>query len=669
MRRMVPLVCIVSFILSWALRNTPTANTFGTTFESTFLSGELECGKLPYVWHLAVIWNHGMPHYSDIVATLRRSSPSFHIHYQKVLSHQNISALVNVVYSEDISRVDARHIADKTRYLQSHVGNDLGIVVFFDTAPSLRKLHGEGNRSPRVNSRVLDIKRVIRKRYVPVHSHSSFFGMDGVYSHHHVIHITEGYASVNRILEHLGLPSMSSLSRTGDALKVPWFINLQQYSVETVRVASLHVRCASDAGSCRIGKLVPVSASPHYSFVSGDEKWYAPYYTAGLSEGRLNDDHSVEAFHHLMRKFDSLEYPKCVCDVDGIKRRSMIIVDKDLTILDGAHRAALLYAHNGTALVHVAQVGGKGEHAKTCTPGQAYIAEETITEPRVFSFASKSAITSNQTSGSGTQQDSPPISVSPSQVPMLVMYTTLRHAKVTKNALGLFLNSNPCLIHSVCLWTKAREAGEVFASFQNISISDSGNCSNVLTSSEADAEASQGVSTWRLLMLRAIRASVQSRPVLLMGSDMVVLSPILSYLIDFEPESDILILGSGLYASSELIFIRSTIKSREFVSRWLSSYENEMYAQVDDEMNPDIFLSRLLKFDLNGTTVSHLPADRFPSGKVYGQNRSLGIRSHELWGFHLGDIHGIENKISYLQSVGQWKPERMTRMDCQLNRG
>ena len=320
------------------------------------------CSTLPKSWHIAFVWGHGLPFYKDIVVSIQKVN-GFQIVYQRVLQHyEHMQELIETVYNEDIARVGAAHIDQKTQYLLS-VANSIGVLVITDSAPRMRQ-YGSDKWAIRANENVVDLKWSIRRRYNPKLAASASRDAKGVYSHNHVIHVSDTSDGVDEILRFLQLPTLKNLQRN-DASEffTPWFLNAPaKYAHEVVSVHDLHVGCAVTVGACNAGGTVPLSKSPHVTFVKQDRPVYSEYYDMGLTAGALTDDHSVGSFQSLLQRFRLEDYPGCVCCNDGIQRPAFIIVDVNYRIIDGAHRAAIIFAADENARIPVIryEVDGNG---------------------------------------------------------------------------------------------------------------------------------------------------------------------------------------------------------------------------------------------------------------------------------------------------------------------
>ena len=326
------------------------------------------CSNLPKSWHIALVWGHGVPFYEDIVSSVQKIH-GLRIEYQRVLPrYKHMKELVEVVYKDDISRVGASHIDKKTRYLLK-MHHSIGILVITDSMPRMRR-YGSHEWAIYANENVVDLKWSIRRKYNPKLTSSATRDAKGVYSHHHVIHMSDTSDGVDQILRFLSLPTLTLLQRNDAAdFFTPWFLDAPaKYALELIPLNLLHVGCAATVGHCHAGNTVPLSKSPHVAFVKQDRNVYSEYYSKGLKAGVLTDDHTVASFQSLLQRFHLKDYPSCACGNDGVHRPSFIIVDKNNRILDGAHRAAILFAADENVRVAVIRYGVLGNRVNTICP-------------------------------------------------------------------------------------------------------------------------------------------------------------------------------------------------------------------------------------------------------------------------------------------------------------
>ena len=142
-----------------------------------------------------IVWGHGLEHYQDIVAMVQATTPSVRIWFQKLLPVDNIGQFIDKLYQDDIARVGAGHIRAKTTYLQQ-VGRKIGVGVLFDPTPAMTT-YGEGRWKIVGNKHVVDLKWAIRRAFNPNPNGNPKRDSHGVFSHHHVVHMSDTAEGVN----------------------------------------------------------------------------------------------------------------------------------------------------------------------------------------------------------------------------------------------------------------------------------------------------------------------------------------------------------------------------------------------------------------------------------------------------------------------------------------
>jgi hypothetical protein len=232
-------------------------------------------------------------------------------------------------------------IGPAQEYLLSGNSSRIIAMVLFDRHP--RPQH------------MVNLKWSIRRKYNP--KLSATRDQHGVFSHHHVVSITDNARQNNDILSYLNLPSTSTLGRmTSLPFDLPWHLAIpRHFSVRYANVKDLFIGCAVSVGACVDKARVPVAMSPHYAFASGDcPDIYTQYFRLGFSTGRLPEDHTPGKFAQFRRVFSADKYPMCQDN-----KISSIIV-RGNQIQDGAHRASLLLAADPLARVLVVDLDGNG---------------------------------------------------------------------------------------------------------------------------------------------------------------------------------------------------------------------------------------------------------------------------------------------------------------------
>jgi hypothetical protein len=358
--------------------------------------------------------------------------------YQTIASVSSVADFVQHIYGEEGSsqetvgaqrrgererakaaKVWRKNIAAKIAFLQK-AGDKVGIAVLFDPTPA-NITYGKGTWQVPANERMVDLKWTIRRAFNPnldVDADGNPNKLDrlgnpkrdarGVFSYHHVVHISDQSDEVDRVLTFLGLPAAATLQRTHDTFFSPWFVDPpSKYKIETVAVSKLSIGCIASVGDCKLGSSVPVLRSLQYAFAVGKEALYATYCSGGLSAGLTTPDtagqqlHTVESFRRLQKAFIPSQYPQCLCGYDGVQRRAMILIDAENRILHGARQASLLLANDANAHVLVVRVGvGRkkrsrnkdGERMESCTAAYPIRIPEP-TESKYYNYRSNNMLT------------------------------------------------------------------------------------------------------------------------------------------------------------------------------------------------------------------------------------------------------------------------------------
>lgn len=307
------------------------------------------CATNKGMWHLMVIWGHGLQYDTSIWHDIHNMTGLVMV-YQKQIHFASLADVIEHLYREDIDRIGKEHIDAKSQFLFGLTNADTArVVVLYDTDPKVTTT-GVGKWKMAVNQRMVKLKWGIRKKFNPKLTDTGKRDQYGVFSHHHVVHISDTDKGVDDMLQYLHLPTTATLAKTHANVFTPWHIHLpDQYAIQNVDINTLLIGCATSVGACGNaskvhGGAVLVRDSAHYAFTSGHNKaLYEKYYRAGVTSGTLTDDHTSDSFQQLQQSFRN--YPTTHCGFDGKRRQSIIIVN-GRRIVDGAHRAAILLANN-----------------------------------------------------------------------------------------------------------------------------------------------------------------------------------------------------------------------------------------------------------------------------------------------------------------------------------
>ena len=162
------------------------------------------------MWHVMIVWGHGLSEYDSILdAVLNTLSPPVRVHFQTTHTVDSIVNFINEVYREDVARIGASHLEAKIQYLQT-TGNKISIIVLFDPNPDIVD-YGGGKWKSRQNRRIVDLKRNIRQQFNPNPKRKTRRDCNGMFSRHHVVHVSDTEGDVDSILQYLKLPTKTSL--------------------------------------------------------------------------------------------------------------------------------------------------------------------------------------------------------------------------------------------------------------------------------------------------------------------------------------------------------------------------------------------------------------------------------------------------------------------------
>lgn len=116
-------------------------------------------------------------------------------------------------------------------------------------------------------------------------------------------------------------------------------IKIYAYELPKIKISELKIMKMSSEGSWIICNL---SESACLDFLNGDQQKYADYCNLKNRNDIHNDIHSVERFSNLIKNYDNYS-----------NKNIDIVIDKDNIILDGQHRASLLFYKNPSMLIRV----------------------------------------------------------------------------------------------------------------------------------------------------------------------------------------------------------------------------------------------------------------------------------------------------------------------------
>ena len=310
-------------------------------------------------YHAMVLYSSGFQYFEDIISIVRNAD-GMDIVRIGMMEVTSMEDLIFKLYRKEYE-LHPEHILSKLSYLKSlHL--QVCIVVVRDSFPLYGEYGVDEDWKVMANKNIVDLKWIIRKRFNPPAEDGRSF------SHHHVVHFTDTQDQAEEIFAFVpGLPSnVNTYAQSHSDFYTPYHDllsdhkNRNSYSMRLINISQLRVSCGATQGDCVKGEVVPVELSPHFQFLAmSNESTYSQYYLAGLQSGTFVDDHTVGAFWALVQNFNPTSYGGCFRHaLDGKLRRGYIIVDENMKILDGVHRAALLMLY-GIQFIDVVVANGK----------------------------------------------------------------------------------------------------------------------------------------------------------------------------------------------------------------------------------------------------------------------------------------------------------------------
>jgi len=284
-----------------------------------------------------LIWGHGTQHTREILEIIRRQKAVqiLAIHKKTVA---DIAKFVGQIYSSDF--VPLEHLAAKTRYLLD-TPSEVVLILARNLEPQER-FFGEGAFRHIQCQRIKAIKEEIRDRFNP--------RRDGKRTEDHVVHASDFESQTEHVLEILGLPPVAYFTRRPNReLDVPYHLPpFENYVLKEVPVDSLYANILGRG-------VVPISQTPHYRYLLGEQAAYRAYHAAHFGR-ELTDDHLPETFDRLIASFDSNRF------LEHGNKSYIVAVQRpgqEYQILDGVHRAALLKQHDVKSVLIVEPLYGE----------------------------------------------------------------------------------------------------------------------------------------------------------------------------------------------------------------------------------------------------------------------------------------------------------------------
>lgn len=281
-------------------------------------------------YDILIIWGNGLNYVQEIINEIAIDS-NFQIVRLKYYSFTNTKSFIEDIYKCDT--VPLEHLVQKSKYL--HAASQKCMVIIVKNLRPREQMVGSGEFKHIQCQNITDLKIRVRSKYNPkfIDVNRQIDPLPKGISHEHVIHGTDYQSQTDYLLNYFNLNNTNYYSRydTFD-YHIPWHLDVlaQDISEKTVDISDL--KCSV------LGKgIIEVKDSPHFKYVNGNKFEYQSYINKHIGK-ELQENHFCEAFDRLIDSYD-LNYKS-----DG--KKSFIIVNKNNTIVDGLHRAAILIKLN-----------------------------------------------------------------------------------------------------------------------------------------------------------------------------------------------------------------------------------------------------------------------------------------------------------------------------------
>ena len=245
----------------------------------------------------------------------------------------------------------------------------------------------------------------------------------------------------------------------------------------------------------------------------------------------------------------------------------------------------------------------------------------------------------------------------------MALYSTAPFVNMTKNLLLQLKRADWQNIHQVELLALDETTAAAFSSFPNINVRRSHAVENIPTAPKFGTKAFRQITIHKARFLAQLldTAAAETRPILFMDSDIVILKSLIPFLESYKPSADILIQTNVKNANTGFIFIRPTRRAAKLIRAWDDEYHNRLQNKHHKwtGMSDQAVFNDLPRSDVQ---VAYLPSRRFPTGRTYFTNLSpispvlQRPNDDSRFMFHNNGIIGLKNKIQRLQSLNLWHP-------------
>lgn len=266
-----------------------------------------------------LIWGHGIPYASEIVAQIR-AHRDLNIIMIRKHNTKSIRRLVKKIYSYDYAPFI--HLKQKTKYLLNTSKEVLFILV--KNVNPREVIVGEGDFQHVESSTVKHIKEKLRDQYNEKNEDKR--------TENHVIHASDNEDQVDHVLKYLGYYNGIKHFQDESEVDAPWHLsNLNNYTIKRIDLEQTHCNIIEN-GELKKNRI---EQTPHYKYLCGEINVYRQYLKNHLGK-QLTDDYSTSKFDKLFRIFSEEKpvtlIPKIICREEK---------SGQYTILDGVHRACI----------------------------------------------------------------------------------------------------------------------------------------------------------------------------------------------------------------------------------------------------------------------------------------------------------------------------------------
>lgn len=296
-------------------------------------NSKLNYNEITDSYNSVIIWGHGVQCAVDIIDSLNSEIDCEILNVYRN-TFDNLSDMIRTCYGSEM--LNSNHIIQKTRYLQTVQKEYVHILIHNYGA----KCMSYGDIV--ADKYIVDWKWRVRNKFNPRRNGVHVKPLDSGVTHDHVIHVTDTDDDCINICRNLlnKLPSEFECKYT-NIVYIPWHIKAQNVSFKEVNIDKIKISMAYTK------KLCSITDTPHYQYVIGNKQPYILYYNKYMGK-ELQDNHTPKKFDSLLNTFEPLQYKYEV--------HRLILVNRNLTILDGAHRISILKASNiktvNVAIIH-----------------------------------------------------------------------------------------------------------------------------------------------------------------------------------------------------------------------------------------------------------------------------------------------------------------------------